>query len=95
MNKKERALHVLESELDSIAQSIYCSKECSCCDYLRRIRKLQGAARTLMDYGKADKNTTIQTFNDMKDKRTNEERTVRAGPCNHRVKKGPKQTTID
>lgn len=62
MNKKERALHHLESELDSIAQSIFCSKKCFKCDYLRRIHKMQGAVRIIMDYGRAPKNTTLTTF---------------------------------
>ena len=62
MNKKERALHHLESELDSIAQSIFCSKTCYKCNFLRRINKMQGAVRILMDYGDAPKNTTLTTF---------------------------------
>lgn len=62
MNKKERALHVLESELDSISQSIYCSKECYKCRFLSRLHKLQGAVRILMDYGTAPKNTTLTHF---------------------------------
>ena len=62
MNKKERALHHLESELDSIAQSIFCSKSCYKCQFLRRINKMQGAVRILMDYGNRPKNTTLTTF---------------------------------
>lgn len=62
MNKKERALHHLESELDSIAQSIFCSKECHNCDFLRRIHKMQGAVRIVMEYGIKPKNTTLTTF---------------------------------
>jgi len=62
MNKKERALHHLESELDSIAQTIFCSKTCFKCQFLRRIHKMQGKVRILMDYGIAPKNTTLTTF---------------------------------
>ena len=62
MNKKDSALHHLESELDSIAQSIFCSKECHKCDFLRRIHKMQGQVRILMDYGHKTKNTTLTTF---------------------------------
>lgn len=94
MNKKERAMHVLESELDSIAQGIYCNKECHNCRYLRRIRKLQGAARTVMDYGKAPKNATIQTFNDMRDKRTDKERRVKYTGFNRRVSPGFRNMTL-
>ncbi len=91
MNKKEKAMHILESELDSIAQSIYCSKECaSKCPYLRRIHKLQGAARIIMDYGHAPKNTTLTTFQIMKwgAGRPNGKH------CNHRIKKQPEQKEL-
>ena len=62
MNKKERALHHLESELDSIAQSIFCSKQCYKCQFLRRINKMQGQVRIIMNYGDSPKNTTLTTF---------------------------------
>jgi hypothetical protein len=90
MNKKERALHHLESEMDSIAQSIYCSKKCSLCPYLRRIHAMQGKVRILMDYGDAPKNTTLTTFQIKKwgaGKR-------RATYSNQRVKKQPEQKEI-
>jgi len=90
MNKKERALHHLESELDSIAQSIYCSKKCSSCQFLRRLHALQGQVRILMDYGKSPKNTTLTTFQIQKygcGKR-------RATHQNQRIKKPPTQHNI-
>ena len=62
MDKKERALHHLESEMDSIAQSIYCSQKCHNCPYLLRIHKMQGQVRILMNYGRAPKNSTLTTF---------------------------------
>ena len=91
MNKKERALHHLESELDSIAQSIYCSKKCSSCQFLRRIHKMQGQVRILMDYGHSPKNTTLTTFQIKKygaGKR-------RSTHINQRTHRKPKQTEIE
>lgn len=90
MNKKERALHQLESELDSISQSIYCSKECHRCPYLNRLHKLQGAVRILMDYGKAKKNTTLTTFQIKKWGAGKK----RAGNNNQRVRKQPSKTEL-
>lgn len=90
MDKKERALHHLESEMDSIAQSIYCSKKCSGCQFLRRIHAMQGKVRIVMDYGHAPKNTTLTTFQIQKygaGKR-------RATHSNQRVQKTPVQLTI-
>lgn len=90
MDKKERALHHLESEMDSIAQSIYCNPKCCSCQYLRRIHAMQGKVRILMDYGNAPKNTTLTTFQIKKYGAG----TRRATHSNHRTKVQPHQTTI-
>lgn len=62
MDKKEIALLQLESDNDSICQSIRSSKKCYLCPYLRRLQANQGRIRILMDYGHKPKNTTLTTF---------------------------------
>ena len=62
MGNKERALLSLESELESIIQTTFCSNECYLCPHRNRLKALLGQTRIIMDYSNGKPQKTLTTF---------------------------------